>query len=223
MCRRGPEELSPTSAASTPRGWYPDPWGMVGHRRYWDGRSWTSGIWPAQWDRVPAPTWRGRLITGWVLTIVGLITVTTGIVVRPAPFSVTETTATVRMPLTVKECSAGQTLDINLMWHGQVVSVSDPDPDCRQPYEPGEQLALYVGSDSPSDVGPSAAWILQPDTHDPFDFIGPTQIRSTLIIDGTIFALVPGLACLLSRRRKLRRRLESSQTRVIAEPSADRP
>jgi hypothetical protein len=174
-------------------GWFPDPWQLSGIR-WWAGTAWTEHTAPKP-SRPIALRWL-RFLFGigaavFMAVAIGLITL--GIVIHPAPFIVTPVTATAQSSLTVRQCQRGQPLDIVYPWHGSSVSVKYYNEPCTRRYSAGDELQLFAGSDSPADLGPTQTWLLEPDTHDPFAIIGPTQVRSTLITFG-LFALVPGLA-----------------------------
>jgi hypothetical protein len=60
-----------------------------------------------------------------------------------------------------------------------------------------------VASNDPSNIGRTEQWILDPSTHDPFDFIGPNGMPGILAMLAVIATSVAcGLAVKLFRRRR---------------------
>ena len=61
--------------AEAPAGWYPDPDGPAGYRRYWDGQAWTEDVRvPLSVEHDPAPILPGtaepqRLTISWAATV----------------------------------------------------------------------------------------------------------------------------------------------------------
>jgi hypothetical protein len=191
--------MSEMGQAAPGPGWFSDPWYPSG-MRWWAGSEWTghtagkpSRPISFRWLRFPLG------IGAAVFMAIGISLIAWGIVAHPARFIVSPVTATARSSLTVKQCQAGHPLDVTVPWKGSPVSVKYYDDPCSRPYLPGDELQLFAGSDSPADLGPTQTWLLEPDTHNPFAIIGPTQVRSTLITFG-VFALIPGVALLIGYR-----------------------
>jgi len=86
-------------------------------------------------------------------------------------------TATTQTALTAQQCSNGDTVSVSFPWQGKTITADD-SPACGQDLSVGMPVTLYVASNNPSDIGPDANWILNPDTHNPFAAIGPNGMRS---------------------------------------------
>ena len=112
--------------------------------------------------------------------------------------------AMTRSALTSADCSAGKFLVVSFQWHGEATTHSDYAPDCGHDYLSGDPVTLYVASNDPTNIGPSADWILNPDTHDPFDFIGPNGLRGFIAMLGTVTLLAALVWYLASHRRRTR-------------------
>jgi hypothetical protein len=56
--------------ATTPAGWYDDPF-MDGQQRYWDGRRWTEGTRPAEGQTQPWSDW--MLVAIVIAGVVGIL------------------------------------------------------------------------------------------------------------------------------------------------------
>jgi hypothetical protein len=73
-----PPAAGPTTPASTPPGWYPDPTGGYG-QRYWDGMVWTANVAPAYGPPGPKKSdaksgdWIGGVLLALLIPIVGVI------------------------------------------------------------------------------------------------------------------------------------------------------
>lgn len=63
---------------------------------------------------------------------------------------------------------------------------------------------MYVQSNEPTTVGPDANWILNPDTHDPLDFIGPNGLRRFLVALG-VLSVALALTWYIADRQRRRR------------------
>lgn len=111
--------------------------------------------------------------------------------------------ATARSALSPSQCFAGDDLTVSFLWHGRTVTARDA-PSCERAYSVGDTMTAYVASNDASNVGRDANWILHPDTHDPFDFIGPNGLRSFVTTIG-VFALA-GAAIWFGMERRARRR-----------------
>ena len=94
-------------------------------------------------------------------------------------------TATAQADLTSDQCNAGHTLPVSFVWNGSPTSRHDDAPDCKRSYRAGDQFVAYVDSTDPWNIGPTADWILNPDEHDPFDFLGNSSPRDLAVGIGT--------------------------------------
>ncbi len=88
--------------------------------------------------------------------------------------------------LTAQECADGIRLNVSFPWHGTTLTETDPSPTCRNGVAVGDPVTVYVQSNEPANVGPDANWILHPDTHDPFDVIGPNEFRGFVAMMGLL-------------------------------------
>ena len=112
--------------------------------------------------------------------------------------------ATAAKSVTAGDCEEGANLPVSFSWHGKTVSESEQLPHCPTGIPQGASVVVYVASNDPSNVGPNANWILNPDTHDPFDFIGPNGLRGFVATVGGLVlgaALISLLAAGRARRR----------------------
>jgi hypothetical protein len=177
-------------------GWFADPWDRSG-LRWWAGTEWSGYAAPGP-RRRGGPRWlRFPLGIGAALFVaVGVVVIILGIVVHFPRFTVSPVTATVQSPLTVEQCDAGQPLDVTVPWKGSPLPVQYYNDPCSRPYATGDEVQLFAGSDNPADFGPTKAWLLEPDTHDPFAVVGPTEERPSIIIGGALL-LGLGLALLV--------------------------
>jgi hypothetical protein len=94
--------------------------------------------------------------------------------------------ATAQTVLTSQECADGMPLNVSFPWHGATLTETDPSSTCRNGVAVGDPVTVYVQSNEPTNVGPDANWILHPDTHNPFDFIGPNDFRSFIATMGLL-------------------------------------
>ncbi|MCH6472531.1 hypothetical protein [Sinomonas terrae] len=91
-------------------------------------------------------------------------------------------------------------------WHGKEQSSSTPT-SCDQTYSAGETFQAFALSNDPSELGPTAEWILHPDEHDPFDFIGPNGLPTVLaifslpVLAAGVSLLIVGLVAVRKRSR----------------------
>ena len=92
-------------------------------------------------------------------------------------------------------------MKVAFQWRGRQV-VADY-PNCEHDYTQGEHVAIYVASNDATNIGPTQESILDPSTHNPFDFIGPNGLPGMLILFGVV-AIVAGTA-LASRVIAIRR------------------
>jgi hypothetical protein len=142
----------------------------------------------------------------------GLLVIAAGLfiaaaVTPPSHVTAVRVSATAQSTLASRDCSAGKVLLVSFLWHGVTVTESDDSPSCGHDVVTGVPLTLYVASNDQTNVGPNANWILNPDTHDPFDFIGPNGLRSFIVTLGAlplIGALIWYLVSYQARRRSQR-------------------
>jgi len=147
-----------------------------------------------------------RVFLAFGLGLLGLGFVTAVIAARmPAPnITAVRVDATARAALSTSACENGSALPVTFEWHGHSAVEANPAPDCGHDYVPGEHLTLFVASNSSSNVGPTSDWILKPDEHDPFDFIGPNGLRGFIWTIGAV-SILAGSALLLMGWRRSRR------------------
>ena len=100
------------------------------------------------------------------------------------------------------DCSRGHVLKVTFSSNGRQV-VADDQTSCGRGYVAGQQVIIFVSSANPLIIGPTEEWILDPSTHDPFDFIGPNGMPDFLTMLGVI---VTSVACILTLRQARRRR-----------------
>src|SRR5689334_2572583 len=112
-----------------------------------------------------------------LLLLLGLGLLTTGAVIHPAHVEAVRVNAIAQATLTPARCSSASGVPVTFLWHDTVVTAQLQSPNCAHGITAGKVLTVYVQSDEPTTVGPDANWILNPDTHDPFDFIGPNGLR----------------------------------------------
>jgi len=122
----------------------------------------------------------------------------------PTHVEAVRVSATARSVLTTKDCSAGKTLLVSFSWHGGNMTQPDAAPDCARDHRPGDPITVYIASNDPSNIGPDANWILNPDTHDPFDFIAPNGLRGFIAMLSAI-PLVAALVWYMAAYRTHRR------------------
>lgn len=92
-------------------------------------------------------------------------------------------------PLALPACDKGHALEVAFGWHG--APTRQPYySDCSRGFASGDRLRVFAASDDPSNLGPTADWILRPDEHDPFDVIGPNGLRGFMIGSGVTLLLV---------------------------------
>lgn len=146
---------------------------------------------------------------------IGLLLLSAGFLVAAALMSPTHVTAirvaaTAQSGLTTPECAAGKGLPVSFTWDGTRVTETDYAPNCDHDVVTGALVIVYAASNDPTDLGPNANWILHPDAHDPFDFIGPNGLRGVVATLGVVL-LVGALIWVLAERRA-RRRIATSQS-----------
>ena len=149
---------------------------------------------------------RSRLrIVSRILLVIGAALIAASLIWPARPLTASEVQAIVDANLSIPACLHGSPLQISVPWHGRIAVVSDDAPSCGQEYVAGDQVVAYVGSDSPSDVGPTAQWILEPDSHDPFT-IGDGNVQDIATGFG-FWILVAGAVTWIvdQRRRKVSR------------------
>ena len=159
----------------------------------WNGERWVpSGLRPAAASaqiRRPVSPWgiAAALLACLLVATVGALSLAWAAAGHWPRVTVFPTRAVVAEPLSDAACNRGQPLVITIEWRGRPVRTEDDGPACNGDYLPGQRLTVYVGSDGPFDVGPDANWILNPDTHDPFEFLGgPNDIHGSLYFWGVI-------------------------------------
>jgi hypothetical protein len=160
-------------------------------------------MWTSYTARRRSKAW-GRaigVVAAFLVAGLGISSLVAAVVVHWPHVSTSPTTAVVAKPLSRVDCDKGHPLVINIVWHGRSVRTENDGPNCGADYLRGQRLTVYVGSDSPSDVGPDANWILNPDTHDPFAFLGgPNDIRGSLYSFGGILLIGGSLSVLMMVR-----------------------
>lgn len=116
--------------------------------------------------------------------------------------------AVIRSTLTVADCNSDNPppLLVRFPWHGHAVSEDDESQPCNRDYRPGDHLAIYVASNDPSDPGNDANWVLDPSSHDPFDFIPPNGAAIDLGLLGAFLLLCGTVKPALDWRRAARQR-----------------
>lgn len=87
-------------------------------------------------------------------------------------------------------CDRGRALKLRLRWHGKPVTAAYLDPPCNHSYRPGDLVNVFVASNDVENVGPDADWIMHPDEHDPFEFLGPNDLRPFVIVVGSVAAFL---------------------------------
>lgn len=120
------------------------------------------------------------------------------------PVVAVPTTAVVVHDLTSGDCSAGHQLDVTFRWADRLVNAAN-SPDCARDYVAGDRIKIFVASDDATDVGPTADWILDPSTQDPFDFIGPNGLPGFAATSGVVAIGVGCTSLFLNVRRNRRR------------------
>jgi len=144
------------------------------------------------------------------LARVGLLILATFFLVAAAVLHAAHVTAvrvvaTAQSTLSTQDCSSGASLSVQFRWHGSAVSAQEQSPTCGSGgVMKGESVVVYVASNEPSNVGPDANWILNPDTHDPFEFIGPNGLRGFLTALG-VLAIGTAVVLHVGERRARRR------------------
>ena len=145
---------------------------------------------------------RSRLrIVSRVLLVIGASLIAASLIWPARPLTASKTQATVDANLSIPACSHGAPLQISVPWHGRIAVVSDDAPSCGRAYVAGDDVAVYVGSDSPSDVGPTAQWILEPDSHDPFT-IGDGTVQDIATGFGFWILVAGAVTWIVDRRRR---------------------
>ncbi len=130
------------------------------------------------------------------LLAIGVVLLTTAAFMSPGMHvDALRTAATAKSELTTAECDHGTPLTVTFAWHGGYTTQYDYSLDCGRADHVGDPVTIYVASNDPSNIGPDANWILNPDTHDPFDVAGPggNPVRDLATIVGSV-ALGAGLA-----------------------------
>ncbi|MCH6470354.1 hypothetical protein [Sinomonas terrae] len=115
-------------------------------------------------------------------------------------------TVTALNRLTPDGCRNSQSLRVAFDWHGQRTE-QFYSTSCDQTYSAGETFQAFALSNDPSELGPTAEWILHPDEHDPFDFIGPNGLPTVLaifslpVLAAGVSLLIVGLVAVRKRSR----------------------
>ena len=114
--------------ATAPPGWYPDPQGLPGSQRYWNGATWTEHVqgFGAMPPPPPAPTASGQFFAsygqrlgGWLLDWVILAVINIPVVALLGGFAHTQTTQQLN---TVNGVDHRTSVSFNIHWWGILVS-----------------------------------------------------------------------------------------------------
>ena len=147
---------------------------------------------------------RAAQVARYLLFAIGLIVLVVAALLPQSRIAAVPLAATARGDLTASACNDGGTLIVAFDWHGSPTTQIDYAPDCSRDYHLGDQLTVYAASNDPSNLGPTADWIRNPDEHDPFDFIGPNGLPGFIGTIGVVLILMTGLWQLISWRRHRR-------------------
>jgi hypothetical protein len=127
---------------------------------------------------------RGLVVLGSLLLILGIGVIAVAALARWPTVTAIRTDATVQSALSKTACENGSYLKIAFLWHGRTVTEDDQSRPCPHDYLPGGHLVVYVASNSPTDPGADPQWVLDPSTHNPFDFIGPNGLPTMIELFG---------------------------------------
>jgi hypothetical protein len=145
---------------------------------------------------------RRLVVLGCLLLVFG-VSVITGTALAPWPtVTAIRTDATVQSVLSKAACKSGSYLKIAFLWHGKLVNEDDQSRPCSDDYLPGDHLVVYVASNTPRDPGADPQWILDPSTHNPFDFIGPNGLSTMIELFGGSCVIAGIFVIVLSADRR---------------------
>ena len=116
-----------------------------------------------------------RRLVSYLLVAVGIAAFVVASQLPSAYVTAVRVDAVARTDLTAAECANGHMLSVAFAWHGRQVTGEDELLRCTRDYHPGTRVAVFVASNDPSNIGPTADWILHPDEHDPFSVFGPND------------------------------------------------
>ncbi len=135
-----------------------------------------------------ARRWLGAglaLVASLCLLVLGALSLVAGTDDRPSePVTAVEVHAQVTRATSVHSCSADTDVEVTFSWHGERVTESYFNIPCDRAYRAGDQVTAYVASNDPSDIQPTARWILHPDEYNPFDPFGPNGDWLALVVLG---------------------------------------
>ncbi len=106
-----------------------------------------------------------RRLVSYLLVAVGIAAFVVASQLPSAYVTAVRVDAVARTDLTAAECANGHMLSVAFAWHGRQVTGEDELLRCTRDYHPGTRVAVFVASNDPSNIGPTADWILHPDEH----------------------------------------------------------
>jgi hypothetical protein len=126
-------------------------------------------------------------------------------ILMPSPHvTAVKITATVETDLSEAQCEAGGSLTASFIWLGQPTTKALQSPDCATSYRVGQAVTAYAASNDASNLGPSSDWILNPDEHHRFDFMGPNGLPSFIGLLGGAIVMGGAVLCYFGWERPRR-------------------
>ena len=129
----------------------------------------------------------------WVLGVLGIAFVLIGlagtVLAAQAPsVSAVPVNASIESTINIG-CDTMPPVRISFLWI-EMRRVQDYyDAPCDRTYRAGDKIQVYVASNDPTNIGPTAGWIMHPDEHDPFAPFGPNAIGPMLVLLGALTVL----------------------------------
>jgi hypothetical protein len=141
-------------------------------------------------------------VCGLLLAVVGISLLCVAIAMPAPHVTAVRVTAVVQTGGAPIPCEAGRSIKVSFDWAGQRVTESLDLPKCSRIYQPGQQVALYAASNDPSNLGTTSDWILNPDEHDPFAFIGPNDLPTFVGLAGAAVLFGGGIISYFAWQRR---------------------
>lgn len=129
---------------------------------------------------------------GLVLAALGIALLAAASLIPSPNVTAVRLNARATATLTKAECDNGKLVEVSFIWQGAAKDELMDSPDCSRIYAVGDEVVAYAASNDPSNLGPTSDWILHPDEHNPFDFIGPNGMPDFIRFLG-LSATVAGL------------------------------
>jgi hypothetical protein len=148
-----------------------------------------------------------RRSLAWVLGTLGVVFAFVGL---SGAFLAAEVPSVSALPISARVestvhvgCDTMPPVPISFPWNESRQVQDYYDAPCDRTYRAGETIRVYIASNDPANIGPSARWTTHPEEHDPFAPFGPNGIAPMLVTLGAM-AVLAGLVFIVTGVRLLR-------------------